>query len=128
MAHSSVVRVEERPLSSREAELTHSLTSINPEWAGVNVAALRIIGECRCGCQSVVFAKPPEPQSVLAVGHQNLVGEMSLSIRTASGDDTISVLLHYADGSLSLLEVIWYNFPDPIPDEWTELRREITIR
>ena len=123
-----MVSVESRPLSQRETELTKSLTSINPEWAEVDATALRVIAECRCGCQSIVFAEPLEPQNIRAVGHQGLVGQMNLKISVDGREDVISVLLHFAEGSLSLLEVIWYNFPDPIPTEWREIGREVSGR
>jgi hypothetical protein len=126
--HSSFVSVEKRELTSREAELTEALTTSNSEWASLDVKTLRVIGECRCGCQSVVFEKPREPQNARAVGHQNLVGEMSVSIKTQGTDDIISVLLHFAEGSLSLLEIVWYNFPEPIPENWTEVGREVFPR
>jgi hypothetical protein len=126
--HSSFVSVEKRELTSREAELTEALTTSNSEWASLDVKTLRVIGECRCGCQSVVFEKPREPQNARAVGHQNLVGEMSVSIKKQGTDDIISVLLHFAEGSLSLLEIVWYNFPEPIPENWTEVGREVFPR
>ena len=56
------------------------------------------------------------------------IGEISLSIRSERGDDLITVLLHQAQGSLSLLEVVWYNFPDPIPNEWIEVSRDVAAR
>jgi len=37
------------------------------------------------------------------------------------------VLLHFAEGSLSLLEVAWYNFPHPIPSVWTEITRVVLV-
>jgi hypothetical protein len=126
--HSSFVSVEKRELNSREAELTEALTSSNPDWASVDVKTLRVIGECRCGCQSVVFAEPPEPQNTSALGHQNLVREMDLRIEAKDREDHISVLLHFAEGSLSLLEIVWYNFPEPIPENWTEVGREVFPR
>jgi hypothetical protein len=115
VTHSSYVSVERRELTSREAELTGALTSSNPQWASVDVNSLRVVAECRCGCQSVVFAEPSELQNAREVGHQDLVAEMSLNIKTEERDDVISVLLHFAQGSLSLLEIVWYNFPEPIP-------------
>lgn len=121
----SMVPVESRTLTARETEFAQSLTSVSRGWDHVDVASLRVIAECRCGCQSVMLAKPAEPQNPSGVGHQGPIGELSLSIRTDRGDDAVSVLLHQAEGSLSLLEVIWYNFPDPIPNEWIELRREV---
>ena len=105
MAHSSFVPVVSRSLSPRETDLIQSLTSINPGWAGVETTSLRVIAECQCGCQSVVLALPPEPQNRKGIGHQGPIGEITLSIRGGRGDDIITVLLHQAEGSLSLLEV-----------------------
>jgi len=56
-----------------------------------------------------------------------LVGEISLGINAGGREDVISVLLHFAEGSLSLLEVIWYNFPEPIPATWVETSSQISV-
>ena len=50
-----------------------------------------------------------------------------MSITLDGRADVISVLLHFAEGSLSLLEVVWYNFPEPVPLIWTETRREVRV-
>jgi hypothetical protein len=97
------------------------IVSANPIWAHLDVGSLHVIAECTCGCRSVVFEDSAEPQVPALAAHQNLVGEISLTIRIDDKNDAVSVLLHFASGSLSLLEVIWYNFPDPVPAEWIEL-------
>jgi hypothetical protein len=56
-----------------------------------------------------------------------MVGEIELGINLDGRNDVISVLLHFAEGSLSLLEVIWYNFPEPVPSTWKEINREVCI-
>jgi hypothetical protein len=61
------------------------------------------------------------------LGHQGLVGKITLGIKVDGRDDVISVLLHFAEGSLSLLEVVWYNFPDPVPSTWIETSRNISV-
>ena len=50
-----------------------------------------------------------------------------MGIRIDGRDDVISVLLHFAEGSLSLLEVVWYNFPEPVPPTWKEITREVRV-
>ncbi|AXC16242.1 hypothetical protein ACPOL_7042 (plasmid) [Acidisarcina polymorpha] len=55
------------------------------------------------------------------------MGEIELGINLDGKNDVISVLLHFAEGSLSLLEVIWYNFPEPVPSTWKEINREVRI-
>ncbi len=52
---------------------------------------------------------------------------MDLNVRFDGRDDVVSILLHYAEGNLSLLEVIWYNFPEPVPAKWVELGRELRV-
>jgi hypothetical protein len=94
MTPDSMAPVERRSLTLREAEFVHSLTSISRGWAHVDVASLRVIAECQCGCQSVMLAEPAEPQNPTGVGHQGPIGELSLSIRTDHGGDVVSVLLH----------------------------------
>ena len=84
------------------------------------------MAECDCGCRSVVLEEPSQPQNPKLVGHQGLVGEISLAVKVNGQDDVISVLLHFAEGSLSLLEVVWYNFPEPVPRSWTEVSRTVS--
>jgi hypothetical protein len=74
-----------------------------------------------------VLEKPPKPQNPKFVGRQGLVGEIELGVKIQGQDDVISVLLHFTEGSLSLLEMVWYNFPDPIPSVWTEISRHISV-
>ena len=91
--HSSHVSVEKRELTSREAELTKALTSSNSEWASVDVNSLRVVAECRCGCRSVAFAEPAEPQNARAVGHHPLPGGEELAplelLPDAGSDDPL---------------------------------------
>ncbi|MGB6876823.1 MAG: hypothetical protein WBD87_12415 [Candidatus Acidiferrales bacterium] len=98
----------------------------NPQWADVELADLRVSAECTCGCRSVVIEEPAQAQNSKLVGHQGLVGQMDLTIRLNDHEDVVSVLLHFADGSLSLLEVVWYNFPNPVPRSWTEVSRTVS--
>jgi hypothetical protein len=125
--HSSYAKVARRPLTRQEATWIHELVSANPRWADVEITDLHVIAECTCGCRSVVLENPPRPQNPTLLGHQGLVGEIELGVKIEGKDDVISVLLHFAEGSLSLLEVIWYNFPDPIPSTWTEISRHISV-
>jgi hypothetical protein len=125
--HGSYVEVPRRPLTSQEAARVRKLVLANPEWADVEIADLYAVAECACGCRSIVLEKPPEPQNPKFVGRQGLVGEIELGVKIQGQDDVISVLLHFTEGSLSLLEVVWYNFPDPIPSVWTEISRHISV-
>jgi hypothetical protein len=121
------VRIPRRPLTSQEAAWIRDIVLSNPDWADVNLENLHIVAGCTCGCRSVVLEEPPRPQNPRFVGHQGLVGEISLGINVDGKEDVISVLLHFAEGSLSLLEVVWYNFPDPIPATWTETSRHVSV-
>jgi hypothetical protein len=127
-AHGSYAEVPRRTLTSQEAAWVRELVLANPEWADVEIADLYVVAQCTCGCRSVVLEKPPKPQNPKLVGHQGLVGEIELNVTIQGQNDVISVLLHFAEESLSLLEVVWYNFPDPIPSSWTEVSRSISIR
>jgi hypothetical protein len=124
--HGSYVEVARRPLTSQQAEWVRELVSANPLWADVEITDLYIVAECTCGCRSVVLEKPSKSQNPQLAGHQGLVGEIELTVTITGQNDVISVLLHFAEGSLSLLEVVWYNFPDPIPSNWTEISRSIS--
>jgi hypothetical protein len=124
--HGSYVRTPPRSPNAEEVNWIREIVLSNPDWADVDLNNLRVIAECSCGCRSVVFEEPDQPQNPRFVGHQGLVGEMSLRIRVKNKEDVVSVLLHFAEGSLSLLEVIWYNFPEPVPSAWTEISRLVS--
>lgn len=71
--------------------------------------------------------EPEHTQNEQFIGHQDLVGEIDIKVLLNAQEDFVSVLLHYAEGNLTLLEVIWYNFPEPIPCVWVELSRDLRI-
>jgi hypothetical protein len=125
--HGSYEKVPRRPLTAQEAAWLRELVLSNPQWADVEIVEPYVVAECTCGCRSVVLEDPSRPQNPELLGHQGLVGEISLAVRVNGHDDVISVLLHFAEGSLSLLEVVWYNFPDPVPSSWTEISRSISV-
>ena len=124
--HSSYVEVVPRPLTLQETEWVREIVLSNPQWADVELTNLRVVAECTCGCRSVVLEKPPQAQNSRLIGHQGLVGALELGIKLDGQEDVITVLLHFAEGSLSLLEVVWYNFPEPIPRSWTEISRTVS--
>jgi hypothetical protein len=126
-AHSSFVEVERRPVTAEEQAWIRDIVSANPHWADVWLGDLFVVAECACGCRSVVLEQPKHVQNPRFINHQGLVGEMDLDIRFDAREDVVSVLLHYAEGSLSLLEVIWYNFPEPVPANWAELGRNVHV-
>jgi hypothetical protein len=125
--HGGYVEVPRRPLTPQEAGWVRELVFANLQWADVEITPLHIVGDCACGCRSVVLEKPSKPQNPKLVGHQGLVGEIELGVKIQGQDDVISVLLHFAEGNLTLLEVVWYNFPEPIPAVWTEISRHISV-
>jgi len=124
--HGSYVRIPPRRPNFEEENWIREIVLSNPDWADVDLHDLRVNAECTCGCRSVAFEEPARPQNPRFLGHQGLVGEMSLRIRADGKDDVVSVLLHFAEGSLSLLEVVWYNFPEPVPSTWTEISRQVS--
>jgi hypothetical protein len=124
--HGSYVKVVPRPLTSQETEWVREIVLSNPQWADAELSNLQVVAECTCGCRSVVLDKPTQPQNAKLIGHQGLVGEIELAVKLDEREGVISVLLHYAEGSLSLLEVIWYNFPEPVPRSWVELSRTVS--
>jgi hypothetical protein len=120
----SYARIPPRPPTSQEAAWIRDIVLCNPDWADVDLENLHIVAECTCGCRSVVLEEPAQPQNPRFIGHQGLVGEISLCIELDGRKEVMSVLLHFAEGSLSLLEVIWHN-DEPIPATWTEISRHI---
>ena len=127
MTPSSYLDIAKRPATDEEAGWISDLVSANPEWKSVTVQPLFVIGMCRCGCRSIVLDQPKEAQNPSLIGHQGLVAKMSMTICFDGKMDVVSVLLLHAGGSLSTLEVVWYNFPDPIPLSWIEINREILV-
>jgi hypothetical protein len=125
--HGSYAEVPRRPLTSQEAAWVRDLVLANPQWADAEITDLYVVAECTCGCRSVVFETPSKPQNPKLISHQGLVGEIELGVTIKGQNDVISVLLHFAEGRLSLLEVVWYKFPDPIPSSWTEISRSISV-
>jgi hypothetical protein len=125
--HSSLVEVERRHVTDEEQGWIRDIVSANPTWADMQFEDLFVVAECTCGCRSVVLEAPENVQNPGLIGHQNLVGAVDLKVRFDAGEDFVSILLHYAEGSLSMLEVIWYNFPAPVPRKWIELDRDLRI-
>ncbi len=125
MENSGFIAVTPRPPSRQQLEWVKEIVLAAPQWTDVSLGSLRIIGECASEKRTVVFEKPDQPQNPPLVGHQGLVGEINLSILHEKHKEPVTILLHYADGSLSLLELIWYNFPEPVPESWTEVGHEV---
>lgn len=126
-SHSSFVKVAPRPVTTEERRWIHDIVSANPAWADVQLGDLVVVAECVCGCRSVVLKEPEHVQNPKLIGHQGLVGEIDLGIRFDGRDDVVSILLHFAEGNLSVLEVVWYNFPEPVPRVWTEVTRDLRV-
>ena len=124
--YSSYVKVPPRPLTADEAEWVREIALCNPQWADVELKDLRVVAECTCGCRSIAFEEPTRPQKSKLIGCQGLVGQMNLGIKINDREDVVTMLLQFADGSLSVLEVVWYNFPEPVPLAWTEVSRSIS--
>jgi hypothetical protein len=116
----SYIKIPRRPVTPQEREWIGEIVLSNPQWADAELGDLCVVAACTCGCRSIVIEAPPKPQNPKLVGHQGLVGGIDLGIHVYEKDDVISVLLHFAQGSLSLLEVALYNLPDPVPATWIE--------
>jgi hypothetical protein len=102
--HSSFVRIERRRITSEEEGWIRDIVSANPNWSDVQLGDLFVVAECTCGCRSVVLEEPENVQNAGLIGHQNLVGTMDLKVRVDAGEDFVSILLYFAEGSLSMLE------------------------
>jgi hypothetical protein len=126
--HNTLVAVPRRKLTEQEAQWVRDIISANPDWADVSLGDLYVVKQCICGCRTVVLDEPPFVQNPKVAEHQDVVGEIDLHVALDDGkDDYISVLLHHSWGKLTYLEVIWYNFPEPVPSHWTELGREVRV-
>jgi hypothetical protein len=123
--HGELIKVERRRLTPEEEVWIRDIVHANPKWADANLGELFVAAECNCGCRSIMLEDPGHVQNPKLIGHQGLVGEIDIRIRFDTREDIVSVLQHYAEGSLSLLEVVWYNFPEPVPRKWTELSRDL---
>lgn len=123
--HSSFVRIERRHVTDEEQGWIRDIVSANPTWVDVQLGDLFVVAECTCGCRSVVLEETV--QNPRHIGHQDLVGTIDLKVRFDATEDVVSVLLHYSQGNLTMLEVVWYNFPEPVPRKWIELDRDLRM-
>lgn len=126
--HNTLVAVPKRKLTEQEAQWVRDIVAANPEWADVDLGELYVVKQCVCGCRTVVFEEPASVQNPRVAEHQDVVGEIDLHVQLDNGGESyISVLLHHSWGKLTYLEVVWYEFPDPVPSHWTELGREVRV-
>jgi hypothetical protein len=88
--HGSYVEVPRRPLTAQEAEWVRELVLANTQWADVEITDIHAVGECTCGCRSIVLEKPLKAQNPKLVGHQGLVGEIELGVKIQGKDDVRS--------------------------------------
>jgi hypothetical protein len=124
-SHGSIVTVPKRSLTDEEEKWIREIAEANPAWADVDLGEIFVVGECSCGCRTIVFGESPFVQNPTVAGHQGPIGEMSIRIRRDDVEDVVSVLLHQTGGKLTDLEVVWYNFPEPVPKTWVEVARTI---
>jgi hypothetical protein len=127
MHQSTWLPIQRRPLTPEEKGWVRDILSASKEWADVYVGELYAIAKCPCGCRTVLLEEQGVHNPRL-IRDKGLVGEMDLAIRIGSKEDVASVLLHHVGGSLRELEVVWYNFPEPVPTNWTEISRRVRGR
>lgn len=120
------ISIPRRPLTEQERGWTNDILSASKEWADVCLAELYAVARCPCGCRTILLEAPQQVQNPRLLGQKGLVGEIDLTVRIDDKEDVVSVLLHHVAGNLSELEVVWYNFPQPVPGNWIELTRKIT--
>lgn len=120
------ISIPKRPLTDQERGWINDILSASKEWADVCLGEVYAIGKCPCGCRTVLLEEPQHVHNRRLIGEKGLVGEIDLTIRVDDKEDVVSVLLHHLGGNLSELEVVWYNFPEPVPSDWTEIFRKVT--
>jgi hypothetical protein len=120
-----LIDVPRRRLTAQEDAWVREIVSANPDWADLDLGELFVIGQCTCGCRTVIFEEPPFVQNPKFLGRQDIVGQIDIHIRAGDKEDWVLVLLHYTDGKLTYLEVVWHYFPEPVPKSWTEISREV---
>jgi len=125
--HGSAVSVPRRNLTNEEQQWVRDITLANPLWADADLGELFVIGECSCGCRTIIFEEPRFVQNPQEKDHQGPVGEMTIRIKNKNRnvEDVVTLLLHQTEGKLTDLEVVWYNFPEPVPKTWVEVGRTI---
>jgi hypothetical protein len=127
-AHNSWTDVPRRAITEEERKWVQEIVSANPDWADVTIGELHVVKQCTCGCRSVVLEEPSFVQNPKFSQQQGLIGEIDIHVYLEDGkDDYVSVLLHQSRGKLTYMEVIWYNFPEPVPLHWIEIRREVRV-
>lgn len=123
--HRTFLPVPLRDLKVDEADWVSEILKGNPHWAAVSAEGLKVVAECSCGCRSIEFDESSCVRNAKVKSRQDVVGTLDIEICYDSKKDYVSVLLHHVLGKLSHLEVIWHNFPAPVPGRWTELNRTV---
>jgi hypothetical protein len=122
----SWLSIPRRALTHEEQGWIKDILSASKEWADVCLDELYVVGKCACGCRTVLLEPPQRVQNPRLTGQKGLVGEIDLTVRIGDKEDVVSVFLHHVAGNLRELEVVWYNFPDPVPSSWIEVHRTVT--
>jgi hypothetical protein len=125
LGHNSIRQIARRRVTEVEQQWIRQIVLANPVWADTDLGDLFVTGECDCGCRTIVFEEPAFVQNPRVKDHQGVVGTMDISIRIGEKEDVVSLLLHHLSGKLLYLEVVWYNFPTPVPTNWVEIGRVV---
>jgi hypothetical protein len=117
-----LTRPVDRPVTGQEKQWIASILQTHPAWADVMADDLSVDGECTCGCRTVHFRHPAQPQNPkrVSVDGEN-IGE--IWIDTDQGQ-TISISLHARHGTLCELEVV-NESGGPVPQTWREVSRKM---
>ena len=105
MENDGFIAVPRRPLTTQEVEWVTEIVLISPQWADVSLGSLYVIRELRlgasvCGVREAGAAADSSSEPVIRAWWVKSISQSY----TGGKKEPLTILLHYADGSLSLLE------------------------
>jgi hypothetical protein len=118
-----LIPIPKRPLSAEEMGWVRQSMGSRKELLAFAIPQLFATSKCPCGtCRTVGL----EPIALPTwEGQSGYIGGITINTKEHG---PIDILLHANNGYLVEMEVIWYFFPKPFPDEWEEISRTIDPR
>lgn len=117
------IRTIRREITLQEREWISAILRSHTDWSNIGVGELDAIGECTCGCRSIMLDLSRSPRNPK---WQDLTSAVVGDIYIQTDDDkSIEIILHAQNGVLQELAVICNANSEPVPAAWREVARYI---